>query len=249
MGNQKGTGRTIAVSALKAESQTLQQHVNQLDLAVSGMGNVAVDNCLEELTTQNISGLISWGVCGALKPELKPGDLLIPKTVMNQSKQTFECDDIWRREILTTLPSPQRNSSSKSTVHSAFTDSIITDSKTVLTTPATKMDLAESSSADAVDMESFTIAKFADQHSIPFVIIRAVIDTVDDTLPSASAFRPGQSSASVNTLFSAISRPAQWPALIRTGGQFKTALASLNRLADSSINALCMPSNQASKQA
>jgi len=239
--NQKGTGSTVVVSALKAESQTLQPHANILDLQISGMGAAAVDRCLNELTTENISGLVSWGVCGALQPTLKPGDLIIPTTVMNQNKQTFECDNDWRQEILNTLPNPQQNSA----FSSAFTDSLLADSETVVATPDAKMTLADSGGADAVDMESFAIANFANEHKIPFVIVRAVIDTIDDTLPSSTAFKPGQSSASANTVLKAITNPYQWLALMRTGKQFSTALASLKTLADGSIDALCLPCNQA----
>ena len=236
MRKKTGTGRTVVVSALKAESQTLQQHSDTLDLYTSGMGSAAVDKCLSELATQKISGLISWGVCGALTPKLKSGDLLIPKSVMNQSRRTIECDDSWRKTILDALPG--------SALDTCFSDCHFTDSDLIEATPVSKRTLADISGADAVDMESFTIADFANQHKIPFVIIRAVVDTIDDTLPSASAFNPGQSSVSFNTLFNAIIRPQQWPALIRTGGQFNAALASLKTLADGSINTLCLSDNQ-----
>ena len=240
MHKQKGTGSIVVISALRAESQTLQQHANTLDLRISGMGGVAVNKHLNELSLKNTSGLISWGVCGALQPHLEPGDLLIPKTVTNVDKHRFECDAKWRKSIQNCLPDAAHNT--------GLLNCLITDSHTVAATPRAKIALAETSNAQAVDMESYAVAKFANKHNIPFIIVRAVVDTADDALPSASAFNPGQSSVSFNTLFKAITRPTQWPALMRTGRQFNAALTSLKLLADNSINALCMPSNKASSK-
>ena len=218
------------VSALKAESQTLYAHADNLDLRTSGMGGIAVENCLSKLSPKNIVGLISWGVCGALTPQLKPGDLVIPKAVMNESKKTIECNNNWRNAILM--------SAQDSSQESDFIDSMIINSDAIVTSTDAKKKLADSSGADAVDMESYAIASFADQHAIPFVVVRAVVDKLDDALPQASSFKPGQSAVSFSTLLNSIARPLQWPVLIRTGSKFNIALRQLTMFADTSIDAL-----------
>ena len=232
MSLDQGPIRIAVVSALTAESRTMKQVSNRLELHTCGMGSDAVEKHLANVSTQNISGIISWGVCGALKNQLKPGDLLIPKMVTNQNQQTFKCDALWRKTIQDTIHSENHNS--------GMLNSLIVDSGKTINTPQAKTALAKLSNAEAVDMESFAIAKFAHAHEIPFVIIRVVVDTANDCLPEKLAFELGESSASLKTFVRAISQPRQWPTLIRTGSQFRVALASLKMLANTSIDALSM---------
>ena len=235
----KASANVVVVSALKAESQTLSQHSNCINLCTSGMGGDAVNQCLAELAPKDITGLISWGVCGALKPTLKSGDLLIPKAVMNQQRQVFECDENWRSAIQCTLR--QSTQTTKLMQHAGSDNSLIIDSNTVIENIQDKITMSKDYDAHAVDMESFIIAHFAHQHQLPFIIIRTVIDGINDSLPSCSQFKLGQSAISLETLGRIITTPSQWSALIRTGTQFNNAVASLTQVANTSIDVLSSP--------
>jgi len=238
----KASANVAVVSALKAESKTLSQHSHCVNPCTSGMGGDAVNQCLDKLALKDISGLISWGVCGALKPTLKSGDLLIPNAVMNQQRQIFECDENWRSAIQNTLR--QSAATAELMQHMGLDDSLIIDSTAVIENTQDKITMAEDYDAHAVDMESFTIARFAHQHQLPFVIIRTVIDGVNDSLPSCSQFKLGQSAVSFETLTRIMTTPRQWPALIHTGKQFNNAVASLTLVANTSIEALRSPTAQ-----
>jgi adenosylhomocysteine nucleosidase len=49
--------------------------------------------------------------------------------------------------------------------------------------PEEKQDLGRAFQAHIVDMESYWIARLASERQIPFVAVRAISDTVRDTLP------------------------------------------------------------------
>jgi len=229
--------QTVVISALQAETKTLNRHKGHLELHTSGMGGKAVHDCLTNLNPKNIKGLISWGVCGALQAGLAPGDLILPTQVINQCKKRYTCDTNWRQRILAKLVQIDRSIT--------IQNGTIINSNNVTETPKDKAILADISQADAVDMESFTIAIYAVKHQLPFIVVRSVVDTVDDYLPSASRFKAGQSGPSVATLINALSHPLQWPRLIRTGTQFNAALNSLAQLADHSISALTLTNTPA----
>lgn len=225
--------KIVVISALNAESKTLQAYAGQLNLQTTGMGSTAVNECLAKLNTDTITGLISWGVCGGLSRDLSAGDLIIPKSIVNQQKQCIDCDTGWHQAIQHALGHED----------AVFFDSMMVNSEFIIETSQDKQDLFAQSHADAVDMESFAVAMFANRHQLPFIVIRAVVDTVDDTLPSATRFETGQSDTSLATIMNALAHPWQWPALIRTGRQFNRALNSLNKSSRQIID-LLVPGNK-----
>jgi hypothetical protein len=90
--------------------------------------------------------------------------------------------------------------------------------------------------AVAVDMESFAIAEVAAAERVPFLAVRAIVDTAQDAVPEValSATRPGQAGLDSARVLAALARtPGQLPALIRLGRRYRTASRALAAVVES----------------
>ena len=205
--------------ALEAESDTLASLGESVNVRVSGMGGEAVKKSLDDVQPNEINCIISWGVCGALEKQLQSGDIILPRHVIDQYGASFSCDSLWRERLRQVLVNANLSLAGQS-------DSLLS-SDAIVTEVIDKIRLWKKTHADAVDMESFALARFAQQHNIPFVVVRAVADCADHSLPKAAMFEVGQSKVSLKTLISVLTHPLQWMALIKTAKQFNKALLTL----------------------
>jgi nucleoside phosphorylase len=80
----------------------------------------------------------------------------------------------------------------------------------------------------AVNMEDYWVAEFAARAEIPFLAVRAVIDTAGQAIPS---YAMGLQERRWNALASATARPWQLPNLVRLAGNRRLAQRSLRRFA------------------
>ena len=89
--------------------------------------------------------------------------------------------------------------------------------------------LRDMSGADIIDNESHIAARFASEHNLPFVSVRAVSDSVNNKLPPAAllALQDDGSPNIAAVVTSILKNPRQIPALIRTAREYKKALNSL----------------------
>ena len=104
-----------------------------------------------------------------------------------------------------------------------------TDSMTVprtVTDTETKRDLYQQYHVSTVNMEDYWVARLAIAAKVPFLSVRAVLDTVDQGLPSylvGLSGRPGR--AAMDTL----SKPWRVPTMLRMARQMRQAQKSLAR--------------------
>lgn len=145
--------------------------------------------------------IISAGFAGALHPELKVGDLFKPRYVINASD-------------------------------GSRTDTG-TGSGTLVSSPwivgrEQKLKLANSYSAQAVDMESASVALGAQARAIPFTAVKAISDELDFPMPALDRFvsRDGQFHALSFVWFAAV-RPWLWPRILRLARNTDRAVKSL----------------------
>ncbi|HEY1874708.1 MAG TPA: hypothetical protein VGG67_09930, partial [Steroidobacteraceae bacterium] len=90
--------------------------------------------------------------------------------------------------------------------------------------------------AVAVDMESFAIAEVAAAERVPFLAVRAIVDTAHDVVPEValSATRAGQAGLGMGRVLAALARtPGQLPALIRLARGYRTASRALSAVVES----------------
>ncbi len=84
--------------------------------------------------------------------------------------------------------------------------------------------------ARAVDMEAVTLARLAAAHNLPFRVVKAISDTVDEDLPDLNPYITAQGQFATGRFIAhVVLRPGLWPVLSRFGKQ--SALAARN-LAD-----------------
>ncbi len=106
--------------------------------------------------------VVSAGVCGALSPELRPGDLVVPDVVLGPAGERFATVEV------AGLP--------RAGALAGVTD--------VVETPAAKARLWVETRALACDMESAVILAWARARGIPAAVIRGVSDPADRGVPA-----------------------------------------------------------------
>jgi adenosylhomocysteine nucleosidase len=171
---------------------------------------------LERARRDDLEGVISIGIAGALAPALRPGDVVVGSAVRD-GRRRFSADPAWMKQLMSRLPQA--------------TGGIIAGSDAILPDAEAKAALHGSSGAVAVDMESHIAARFADRHGLPLAVLRAVSDAADQTLPAAArlGLRP-DGGVNVGAVLKALAAdPRQLPALIRTGLEAEKGFAALLR--------------------
>lgn len=114
--------------------------------------------------------VISAGTCGALAPELRVGDLVLPESVVGVAG-----------ERLNVTPGAHR--AAVSLAGDARTGLLLTSAE-VVATPEAKALRWRATGASAVDMESAAILAWVSHRGCPSLVVRAVSDTATQTLPS-----------------------------------------------------------------
>ena len=115
--------------------------------------------------------LVVLGISGGLTPSLEPGALLVAREVREGTEPVPPPDPTWVERALT---------------FDGTVAGTVISSPRILCTPHEKARARDGLPADepaAVDLESATFARAAARRSIPYVVIRAISDTADETLP------------------------------------------------------------------
>ena len=200
-------------------------------IQVSGIGREKALHAAHSLLDAGATALLSWGVTGGLDPKLVPGTLVLPRQIHAADQNRFPVDEAWRSRIHTCVAR-----------HVMVSDGALIEGLSVIAGPAQKRALAQASGAVAVDMESAAIVQVAKQAGVPFVAVRAVVDTADMTLPR-SAIRASDEYGRLHItklLFSLLAHPADLSALIGLGKSFRAAQATLQTIARLAGPKLCL---------
>ena len=154
-----------------------------------GIGEEAAREAAGGLIRGGARALMSFGFAGALDPGLRPGHLILPESV--HAGQSLQVDLSWRDSLRQCLPA-----------HLNVTGGILAASREMLTSAIAKHELAQTTGACAVDMESAAVAEAAAHAGLPFLAIRAISDPVDFSPPPVllDAVRPDGSADLVRLL-------------------------------------------------
>lgn len=201
-----------------------------VDIVVGSANAKILRERLSKVNTADISTVYSFGVAGGLDPALKSGDLLVSTQVVAQST------DIEQHNFKESWMADQ-NILLKIQMHAAKADTVKIRKGIFLGTdfearnnPQTNIQyFRERSGADIIDNESHIAAKFAKEHNLPFVSVRAVSDSVSNKLPPAALIALDDDGSPNGTAIaeSLLNNPQQIPALIRTAWEYHKALHAL----------------------
>lgn len=157
-------------------------------LGQTGLGQENAERATEFILERYpATALISLGFTGALVEELKIGDIVLSTTLYSREGQTEETPKIQSA----IYPDANLISIAIETQKVKMTGFPQVSSVTVanpITDPKEKLALGKTFHAEVVDMESYWIARITSARRIPFLSIRAVSDTVKDTLPPFDRF-------------------------------------------------------------
>jgi adenosylhomocysteine nucleosidase len=184
-------------------------------VTLSGIGSQRAQAAARALLDHGANTLLSFGSAAALDPGLAPGSLLLPKTVIADDRSQIPVDRDWHERLRARL-------SSSFATHTGA----LVESPAVLLSPKDKRELFERSGAIAADMESAAIGRVAFAAHIPFVTIRAIVDSADMAVPLEliAAIDP----VGRIRLRSAISLPPrEWPSTVRLAWGWRAARATL----------------------
>ncbi len=187
-------------------------------VAITGMGRSAASTGARLLIDAGAEALASFGLAGGLDPVLAAGDILVPTEVVTTEGTLFQTAADWRAR---------------------FSSAVVVRAGRLVTAPraissiADKAELFRTSGAAAVDMESAAVAEVAQQHGLPFIAVRVIVDRADDVLPHAvTAAADAEGHLQIGRLIGALAlAPTELAPLMRLARRYRAANRSLAMVA------------------
>jgi adenosylhomocysteine nucleosidase len=212
------------VTGIKSETDCLSEISERSDILVkcAGARPELAHDCAAELISKGCDALLSFGIAGGLSPDINVGHIVIPDQVILPNGDGIQTDTEWRQRLLDKLPSSV-----------SVSIDVTAGSDTIAASIETKLSLFTHTRAVAVDMESHRVAKIARDHNVPFMVIRAVSDTSNESIPRSALNvidENGQPLYS-KVVSQILQHPGDIPKLIKLSRNTNTALASLRRVA------------------
>lgn len=190
-------------------------------LTCSGAGPENAEKASQRLIDKGAKRLISWGCAAALSTGLKPGDLVLPSTLLTEEKISLSIGSPWFDRVSEHL----------STLSPVI--GTLIESASVVANSTDKKIIYAQSNAIALDMESLAVAKIAAHHHLPVLVIRCIADPVSMDLPLAVSYALNKQGDVVlgKLLYFLLTHPNELPRLIKLGLHFKAAKDTLKSVA------------------
>jgi adenosylhomocysteine nucleosidase len=187
-------------------------------VTLSGIGAERAYAAAALLVSQGATALLSWGCAAALDDRVSPGCLILPERIIGANGEIHRVSTEWHRRLYQALESK----------HPVRTEALV-ESDVVVKTSAEKRALAKRTQAAATDMESAAQARLAKDYGLPFIAIRAIIDTPSTDIPEnvLEALDPEGNINLWKLLSSTV--PADWIKIVQLGIQFNAAQRTLKK--------------------
>lgn len=210
--------KIAAVTGMEAEARIARR----AGLKAIASGGIAARTLAlaEALLGDGAEGLLSFGIAGALAPQLAAGALLLPRAVIEESGMRHAVDEAWRARVEKRLAAAG--------LHAV--DGDLYGATAAVDSAERKAALFRRTGAAAVDLESHLVARAAMREGRPFLVLRAVADPASRALPQAAvnALDEHGSPALGRVLASVLRNPRQIVALLRLAGDTRRALLALD---------------------
>ncbi len=187
-------------------------------VALSGIGRERAYAAGALLVSEGATALLSWGCAAALDDGVRPGCLILPERIIGANGEIHRVHSEWHRRLCRALESR----------HSVRTEDLV-ESDAIVKTAQEKRALGKHTDAVATDMESAAQARLAEDCGIPFMAIRAVVDTPSTDIPEnvLNALDPQGNVALWKMLTATL--PKDWIKMVRLGLQFSAAQRTLKK--------------------
>lgn len=197
-----------------------------LRVYVSGIGDVAARLAAEKLADQGCVALLSFGTAGALDSSLEPGDVVCPSTVVYMDGHAVEPDAAWRARLAARCADAEIT----------LVDGRLLTTRLTLLNAGIKYLAHTQSQAVAVDQESSAVGDVAKARNLPFLVIRAIVDDAEATLPNAvidgvDAYGRPKAVTMIGGLLKAPWQIAKLPGLARSFNAAQSSLKAVMRAA------------------
>jgi nucleoside phosphorylase len=214
-------GIIVALGVERAAFRPRRDRHSPLKVLQSGPGGERAARVATAALASGASGLVSFGLAGALRPELAPGAVVLPRRVRSTTAE-FAADPDWHAALASALLGAR--------LAPSFDDLLSVPAP--LTTPAEKSAAYALSGAAAADMESAAIAAVAKRAGARFVALRVIVDAAGDSLPAdVGRWVDERGESRLGAALAAALRPAQWHELWILAQRYRTARRMLERLA------------------
>ncbi len=145
-------------------------------LVKSGVGkHCALQACRFIIDRYPVTGIVSFGLAGALRPRIELGDVLV-------------CSDVRYAEGGETIRSDSRLAAIAAGCGLCTLPGTGVTCDRLVASPRAKRALRDMTSADVVDMESYWVGAVARENHIPFLTVRAISDAVDHSVPELPSY-------------------------------------------------------------
>ena len=202
-------------------------------LCRTGMGKRAEGVLRAVLEDHRPLLVLSVGVCGALDPKLRAGDLVLCQTVQVASSGDHHAAPVHSDDGLLSqaLAAAEAGGLRARVGQSLTVDRVVGE-------PAEKEALRESRGLDVVEMESYWVGMVARESGLPFLTVRVVLDEQSDTLPALlGVVQPDGSQRLWRALPYALKHPGQLPLILSMAVSERRALGNLTRFLEAFVGA------------
>jgi adenosylhomocysteine nucleosidase len=149
-----------------------------------GMGAVRATGATTWLVQHyTLHGLLNIGFAGGLQASLATGDALLPEHILAASHVSNPHNPMPMAGIPPDACLAHLAATAADQAHLTQHRGTLLSVSEVLTHATAKQQLGQHSGALAVDMESYSISQIAAAHALPFMTIRTIFDTCEDTIP------------------------------------------------------------------
>ncbi len=197
---------------------------------ISGMGGAGAARAAQRLVSRGATALASFGLAGGLDPSLSCGRIVLPAQVVSADGGSLGTDTHWRTSLTLALAA-----------HAPVAVGKLLTRERAIGSPGEKQAAFRATGAAAVDMESFSVAEVAAERKLAFMVVRVIVDTAEDTVPS-SVLAGTDAGGQVHLwplVRSLLRTPADLGALLKLAARYRRANASLRIAAREGV--LAMP--------
>ena len=189
-------------------------------LSLHGFGPKESRTKALELSSKNLSCIISFGFAGSLKGNVKNGQIFLPKEI------------VWHDGKVCKISTGQRNKFKEKLIGISFKSDRLFSANQIISNKTKKKYVYQKYNTAIVDMESESIQKVAFEKKIPFLCLRVVLDESHLEIPEQflKIYKPNKKLRIFKTLKLCLNNPSIVIFFFKIGISFLKAYFVLRKI-------------------